>query len=105
MDAKALFMSEFPLSIRMRLISRGARATARVGGFFYISFPLLRRAFSARTRERSICSGSFAMAPIPWPSLTRLTASSLNSAVYSGFGILNNFSPSSQLSLTPLPGR
>ena len=36
-----------------------------------------------------------------WPPVTRLTASSLNSAVYSCFGILNIISPSSQLSLYP----
>ena len=74
------------------------------------------RMFSARNRDSSICSGvttlppgrfsfpaaaaltqlrkvcsispkSFATAPAVWPDWTRFTASSLNSAVYSCFGI------------------
>ena len=84
--------------------------------FFMISFSRLSRTFSARNRESSICSGVTTLAPAPlslpaaaaltqlrsvcsikpkslatapavWPSLTRLTASSLNYAVYSCFGI------------------
>src|SRR5260370_783025 len=84
--------------------------------FFMISFSRLSRAFSARSRDNSIASGvttllpapaslpaaaaliqlrrvwslrpsSFAAAGIVCPSVTRLTASSLNSAVYACFGI------------------
>ncbi len=94
------------------------------GRFFGISFSRLSRIFSARTRESSICSGvttlvpgplsfpaaatftqlcsvcstrpsSRATAPMPCPEFTRFTADSLNSAVYSCFGIFFNFvSPS-----------
>lgn len=86
--------------------------------FFRISHSILSRAFSAFKRDSSICSGvmtlapggfncprsaaltqflrvcstspnSRAIGPTPWPDFTRFTASSLNSAVYSCFGILN----------------
>src|SRR5258708_1249150 len=86
--------------------------------FFNISFSIRSRAFSARTRDSSICSGvivlapggcslpafaaltqlrsvcstrpsSLATAPTLCPLLTRFTARSLNSTVYSCFGILN----------------
>src|ERR1700694_4252388 len=98
--------------------------------FFNISTSIRSRAFSARTRDSSICSGvialapggwslpafaaftqlrsvcsinpnSLATAPMLWPLFTRFTANSLNSAVYSCFGILNISSPSSQLRLYP----
>src|SRR5471032_178206 len=84
--------------------------------FFMISFSRVRRATSERSRDSSIASGvttlqpapvslpaaaaliqlrrlwllrpsSFAASVIVCPSLTRLTASSLNSAVYACFGI------------------
>lgn len=86
--------------------------------FFRISHSIRSRAFSARKRDSSICSGvttlapagfssprsvaltqlrsvcytnpsSRATGPTPCPAFTRLTFSSLNSAVYSCFGILN----------------
>jgi hypothetical protein len=88
--------------------------------FFRISHSILRRLTSARKRERSICSGVMAFTPagLSLPALaaftqlrkvcstnprssatrlmlptavTRLTACSLNSAVYACFGILNIF--------------
>ena len=46
----------------------------------------------ALTQLRSVCStnpDSRATGPTPCPAITRFTASSLNSAVYSAFGILN----------------
>src|ERR1035437_747573 len=84
--------------------------------FFIISFSRFRRAFSARSLDNSICSGVTTLLPAPlslpaaaaltqlrmvwsftpsslaavtiaWPSVTRFTASSLNSPVYAGFGI------------------
>jgi len=98
--------------------------------FFKFSFSIFRRAFSAHTRKssiyseitvlppaglsfpafaaftqlRGVCSTkprSLATARMPWPLLTRCATPSLNSGVYSCFGILNIFSPSSQLMLYP----
>ena len=92
------------------------------GRFFRISHCRCSRMFSARRRDNSICSGVIALlpaplslpaaaaltqlrsvcstspssratAPMPWPAFTRFTASSLNSAVYSCFGIFNCISP------------
>ena len=86
--------------------------------FFRISFSRFSRTFSARSRDRSICSGVTTVAPAPWnvpaaaaltqfrsvystnpnslaaapavsPSLTRVTAKSLNSVVYCCFGIFS----------------
>ena len=91
------------------------------GPFFRMSFSRFSRTLSARSRDSSICSGVTTLAPAPLslpaaaaliqfrhvcstspnslaaaqavsPSLTRVTASSLNSAVYACFGI---FIPSS----------
>jgi hypothetical protein len=100
----------------------------RTFDFNLVAFSRLSRMFSALTRESSICSGvttlvpwpfsvpaaaitqlrsvgsvspsSLAKAPTLWPAFTRFTDSSLNSGVYSCFGIFLNFASPSNL-----PGR
>ena len=92
-----------------------SRATYAVA-FFRMSFARFSRMFSARSRDSSLCAGVTPVAPAPWsvpaaaavtqfrsvwslspnslaaapavsPSLTRVTANFLNSAVYACFGI------------------
>ena len=123
----------FPVRIDPGVLQSTSFAKYAVA-FFRISFSIRRRAFSARTRDSSICSAVTALppgalslprpaaltqlhsdwstnpnyratAPITCPSVTRLTANFLNTAVYACFGILNIFSPPSQLSLTSTHGR